>query len=212
MKNLMFLFCFIPVVSLSQIVLSADVCERSDTKKKIDNVLDLSIGLFINNNVSVGITNEDDFADYIEEGFNPVQDSFIVSTLQLFIKYYHDRNFFLSMKIPTSSNVKGISIYDRIRVGGGYTFYSNNNLDFHLSYNMLLNSNINGWNKGELNLGLSKDISDLYQNKKGIKLPISSFNSRTLNRFINWINTPLSNGHKGFVLTNQSAASKWGNF
>ena len=87
----MFLFCLIPFVSLSQIMLSADVFERSDTKKKITNVLDLSIGSFINKNVIVGITNEDDFADYIEEGFNPVQDSFLVSTLQLFVKYRFPR-------------------------------------------------------------------------------------------------------------------------
>ena len=141
-------------------MLSSDIFERTDTKKKITSVLDLSIGSFINNNVIVGITNEDDFADYIEEGFNPVQDSFLVSTLQLFIKYYDDRGFFLSINIPTSSKIKDVSIYDKIKVGGGYTFYSDNNLDFHLSYNVLLNSNINGWNKGELNLGISKDISD----------------------------------------------------
>ena len=200
MKNLMFLFCLIPFVSLSQIMISADIFERSDTKEKITSVLDLSIGSFINNNLIVGITNEDDFADYIEEGFNPIQDSFLVSTLQLFVKYYNNRGAFFFMKIPTSSNVKGISIYDRIRIGGGYTFYSANNIDFHLNYNVLLNSNINGWNKGELNLGFSKDISDLYQNKRDIKLPTNSFNPNLINRFIDWLNTPLSNGYRELVL------------
>ena len=200
MKNLLFLFCWIPFVSFSQIIISANVIERTDTKKKITNILDLSIGSFINNDLIVGITNEDAVADYIEHGFNPIQDSFIVSNLQLFIKYYNDNGSFFLMKIPTSSNVNGISIYDRIRVGGGYIFYSDYNLDFHVSYDVLLSPNLNGWDKGELSLGISKNISNLYENKKGVKLPIISFDSSLLNRFISWINTPLSNGYREFVL------------
>ena len=200
MKNLMLLFCLIPFISLSQIMISSNILERTDTKKKITNILDLSIGSFINNDLIVGITNEDAVADYIEHGFNHIQDSFIVSNLQLFIKYYDDKGYFFLMKIPTSSNVKGISIYDRIRVGGGYNFYSDHNLDFHVSYDVLLNPNLNGWDKGKLSLGISKDISNLDKNKKVIKLPTTSFDSKILNRFINWINTPLSNGYREFVL------------
>jgi hypothetical protein len=200
MKNLLFFFCLIPFVSFSQIIISANVIERTDTKKKITNILDLSIGSFINNDLIVGITNEEAVSDYTEHGFNPIQDRFIVSKLQLFIKYYDDKGYFFLMKIPTSSNIKGISIYDRIRVGGGYVFYSDHNLDFHVSYNVLLSSNLNRWGKGELSLGISKDISDLHQNKKGVKLLTSSFHSRLLNRFISWINTPLSNGYREFVL------------
>lgn len=200
MKRLVLLFCLIPFISLSQIMISSNILERTDTKKKITNILDLSIGSFINNNFIVGITNENAVADYIEEGFNPIQDSFIVSNFQLFIKYYNDKGTFFLMKIPTSSNVKDISIYDRIRVGGGYTFYSDNNLYFHLSYNVLLSPNLNGWNKGELSLGISKDISDLNINKNEIKLPLTSFHSNLLNRFTSWINTPLSNGYRESVL------------
>ena len=200
MKNLLFIFCLIPFVSFSQIIISANVIERTDTKKKITNILDLSIGSFINNDLIVGITNEEAVADYTEHGFNPIQDSFIVSNLQLFIKYYDDKGYFFLMKIPTSSNIKGISIYDRIRVGGGYVFYSDYNLDFHVSYDVLLSPNHSGWDKGELSLGISKNISNLDKNKKDIKLPTSLFDSNLLNRFISWINTPLSNGYREFVL------------
>jgi len=200
MKNLLFIFCLIPFVSFSQIIISANVIERTDTKKKITNILDLSIGSFINNDLIVGITNEEAVADYTEHGFNPIQDSFIVSNLQLFIKYYDDKGYFFLMKIPTSSNIKGISIYDRIRVGGGYIFYSDYNLDFHVSYDVLLSPNHSGWDKGELSLGISKNISNLDKNKKDIKLPTSLFDSSLLNRFISWINTPLSNGYREFVL------------
>jgi len=200
MKNLLFIFCLIPFVSFSQIIISANVIERTNTKKKITNILDLSIGSFINNDLIVGITNEEAVADYTEHGFNPIQDSFIVSNLQLFIKYYDDKGYFFLMKIPTSSNIKGISIYDRIRVGGGYVFYSDYNLDFHVSYDVLLSPNHSGWDKGELSLGISKNISNLDKNKKDIKLPTSLFDSSLLNIFISWINTPLSNGYREFVL------------
>ena len=200
MKKLLIFFYLIPLVSFSQIIISANVIERTDTKKKITNILDLSIGSFINNDLIVGITNEEDVADYIEYEFNPIQDSFIISNLQFFIKYYDDKGYFFLMKIPTSSNIKGISIYDRIRVGGGYIFYSDYNLNFHVSYDLLLNPNLNGWDKGKLNLGISKNISNLDKNKKIIKLPTTSFDSSLLNRFISWINTPLSNGYRASVL------------
>jgi len=199
MKKLLFFLCLIPAFSFSQTTISVNFIERTNTKKKITNILDLSIGSFINNNLIVGITNEKAVADYIEYGFNPIQDSLIVSNLQLFIKYYNNNGYFLLMKMPTSSNIKGISIYDRIRVGGGYIFYSDHNLDFHVSYNMLLTPNLNGWNKGELNLGISKDISNLHKKKKGVKLSISSCDSSWLHRLISWINTPLSNGYRESV-------------
>ena len=83
MKNLIFLFCFIPVIALSQTMISVNVFERKDaqkhTQKHTTDNFDISIGSFINNNLLVGVTNEDAVADYIEEGFNPIQDSFIVS-------------------------------------------------------------------------------------------------------------------------------------
>ena len=131
MKNLIFLFCFIPVIALSQTMISVNVFERKDTQKHTTDNFDISIGSFINNNLLVGITNEDAVADYIEDGVNPpVQDSLIVSNFQVFLKYYDDRGFFLLMKMPLSGNGKGISSSDRIRAGGGCVFYSDNNFDF----------------------------------------------------------------------------------
>ena len=50
--------------------------------------------------------------DYIQEGFNPIQDSFTVCDFQLFIKYYNDykRSFFI-LKIPTVSDVVEVYLY-----------------------------------------------------------------------------------------------------
>ena len=188
MRKLIFIFYLIPFFTYSQVMITANLIERTDTKKKITDILDLSIGSFINNNLIIGLTNEDAVADYIQEGFNPIQDSLIISDFQLFFKYYYDKGSFFILKIPTSSDAVGISIFDRIRVGGGYIFYSEDNFDFDISYDFLLSSNINSWNKGRLTIGVSTDT--------GVKFPIISFDSNLFHKFVNWINTPLPNGYR----------------
>ena len=63
--------------------------ERTNSGEKITpiNMLNnLSVGSFINDNLILGITTKDAVADYIEEGYNPVQDSLIISNFQLFLK------------------------------------------------------------------------------------------------------------------------------
>ena len=186
---ILYFIYFIPIFTYSQLIISANFIERTETKKEITEILDLSISKFINKNLLIGITNEDAVADYIQEGYNPIQDSFTVSDFQLFIKCYNDykRSFFI-LKIPTVSDVVGISIFDRIRLGGGYVFYSKNNFDFDISYDLLLRSNINGWRKGRLSLGVST-FTD-------VKFPKISFHSNLFLRFVNWINTPLQNGYR----------------
>ena len=87
MRKLLFIFYliyFIPIFTYSQVIITANFIERTDTKKKITDILDLSISSFINNDLLIGLTNEDAVADYIQDGFNPIQDSFIVSDFQLF--------------------------------------------------------------------------------------------------------------------------------
>jgi hypothetical protein len=200
MKNLVFLFCFIPVIALSQTMISVNTFERKDAQKHTIDKFDISIGSFISNNLLAGITNENAVADYIEDGFNPVKDSLIVSDFQLFLKYYDDRGFFLLMKMPISGNGQGISSSNRIRAGGGYIFYSHNNLDFDISYNVLVSPNLNGFHKGVFRLGISTDISNFNAYKHDIKLPTTSFVPNLLNKVISWINTPLPNGYRESVL------------
>ena len=148
MKKLIFIFFIIPFFTYSQLVISTKLIEITDAKREINKVLDFSIGSFINNKTIVGITNEQAVADYIKAGFNPVQDSLIVSNFQLFFKYYNKDYYFL-MKAPISSDIRDISIFDRTRFGGGYIFHSYNDLEFDISYDFLLSSNLNGWNKGK---------------------------------------------------------------
>ena len=200
MKNLIFLFCFIPVIALSQTMISVNTFERKDVQKHTTGKFDISIGSFIDNNLLLGITNEDAVADYIEDGFKPVQDSFIVSNFQLFLKYYDNRGFFLLMKMPLSGNGKGISSSDRIRAGGGYIFYSDNNLDLDISYDILVSPNLNGFHKGVFRLGISTDISNFNAYNNELKLPTTSFEPNLLNKVISWIKTPLPNGYRESVL------------
>ena len=191
MRNFLLIYsfiCFTPIFAYSQLIITTNFIEITETEKKINNVLDLSISSFIDNNLLIGLTNEKAVADYIQEGFNPIQDSLLVSDFQLFFKYYFNNSSFLLLKLPTSSDAQGISVFDRIRLGGGYVFHSANNFDFDISYDMLLYSNINGWRKGSLSIGVTTVT--------GFKFPKKSLHFNLFNRFVNWINTPLQNGYR----------------
>ena len=199
MRKLIFVFYFIffiPVINYSQLNIKTTFIERTETKKKIKDIFDLYISSFVNDNLLIGLTNEDAVADFINEGFNPIQDSFLVSDYQIFLKYYVDKGSFFIVKIPTSSKVSQMSNFDRIRVGGGYVFYSKNNFDFDISYDFLLHSNKNGWNKGKLTIGVST-VTD-------IKFLKTSFHNNLFQRFVNWINTPLQKGYRESMYLSKS--------
>ena len=193
MKKLIFIFFIIPFFTYSQLVISTKLIDIKDAKREINKVLDFSIGSFINNKTIVGITNEQAVADYIKAGFNPVQDSLIVSNFQLFFKYYN-KDYFVLMKIPISSDIRDISIFDRTRFGGGYIFYSYNDLDFDISYDFLLSSNLNGWNKGKLGIGITASAD----------ITFPSISTNLFNKLVNWINTPLSNGYRESMYLSKS--------
>ena len=163
MKKVIIILVFIPFIACSQIFISTSFIERTNSSEKITpiNMLNnLYIGSVINDNLILGITTDDDVSDYIEEGYNPVKDSLIISNFQLFFKYYSDDFFFL-MKMPPYVNISNTSIYDNIRVGVGCVIYRDKELDLEVSYNRLLNSNQNGFYKGEFNLGISTYIPSL---------------------------------------------------
>ena len=189
----MFIFFIIPFFTYSQLVISTKLIQIKDAKREINRVLDFSIGSFINNKTIVGITNEQAVADYIKAGFNPVQDSLIVSNFQLFFKYYNKDYFFL-MKTPISSDIRDISIFDRTRFGGGYIFHSYNDLEFDISYDFLLRSNLNGWNKGKLGIGITASTD----------ITFPSISTNLFNKLVNWINTPLSNGYRDSMFLSKS--------
>tara|TARA_B110000881_G_C18489243_1_gene470848 strand:- start:217 stop:822 length:606 start_codon:yes stop_codon:yes gene_type:complete len=198
MKKVIFILVFIPFIACSQTFISTNFIERTNSGEKITPISmfnNLSVGSFINDNLILGITTEDAVLDYIEEGYNPVQDSLIISNFQLFLKYYTD-DFFLLMKMPPYTNFSNISINDNIRVGVGYVIYRDENLDFEVSYNRLLNSNQNGFHKGELNVGISTSISSLTANRKYRNLQGYSSSPNFFRSVLDWINTPLAHGYR----------------
>ena len=157
MKKLLLILCFTPCISYSQVIINTDLIQRTDSKKIIETSFDLSISSFINNNIVIGLTSKAAIADYIQEGFNPIQDSLLISHYHLFSRYYYNKRSFFELKVPASSEVNGIFIFERVRVGGGYVFLSKDKFDFEISYDVLLSQNINGWNKGNLSIGISTD-------------------------------------------------------
>ena len=83
-----------------------------------------------------------------------------------------------------------------ISAGVGYVIYKDENLDFELSYNRLLNSNQNGFHKGELNLGISTSISSLTANRKYKNLQGYSIVPNFFRSVLDWINRPLAHGYR----------------
>ena len=198
MKKVIIILVFIPFIVCSQTFISTNFIERTNTSEKITliNMLNnLYIGSFINDNLILGISNEDAVSDYFEEEYNPIQDSLIISSFQLFVKYY-SADFFIFMKIPPYTNFSNISLNDNLRVGVGYVVYKDKKLDLEVSYNRLVKSNQNGFYKGELNLGISTSISSISANRKFKNLLKSSIGSNYLHSVLDWINTPLSHGYR----------------
>tara|TARA_B100001029_G_C14851419_1_gene333944 strand:+ start:83 stop:568 length:486 start_codon:yes stop_codon:yes gene_type:complete len=157
MNKLFFLFFITPIFCFSQLNISIDVIERTDTQKEFNKNINFFVGKYLHKNMVIGVTNKQSLADYIEEGYTPVQDSLIISNYQFFSKYYFQDNLFLTIRSPISLSNKSISTHERIRIGAGYVFYKeeNNNTEFYISYNFLLKPNSNGFRKGELNVGVS---------------------------------------------------------
>ena len=198
MKKVIFILVFIPFIACSQIVISTNFIERTNSGEKITPINmfnNLFVGSFINNNLILGITTEDAVSDYIEEGYNPVQDSLIVSSFQLLLKYYAD-DFFLLIKIPPYTDFSNISTNNNIRAGVGYVIYRDEKLDFEVSYNRLLHPNQNGFHKGELNLGIATRISRLTANRNYKNLQGYSIIPNFFHSVLDWINSPLAHGYK----------------
>jgi len=198
MNRVIIILVFLPFIVCSQTHISTSFIKRTNSLEKITpiNMLNnLYIGSVINDDLILGITTDDAVSDYIKEGCNPLEDSLILSKFQLFLKYYSDNLFFLLM-MPHYTNISNISINDNVRVGVGYVIYRDKKIDLELSYNRLLNSNQNGFYKGELNLSLSTSISSFAVNRNYKNLQAYSIIPILFSSVLDWINTPLVNGYR----------------
>ena len=195
MMRVFIVLFFVPFILCSQTFVSTNFIERTNSSEKITPLNNLYIGSVINDNLILGITTDNAVSDYIEEGYNPVQDSLIISNFQLFLKYYSDDLFFL-MKMPAYTNISDISIYDNVRIGVGYVIFRNNKIDLEVSYNRLLNSNQNGFYKDELNLGISTRISSLTANRKYKNSQVYSIIPNFFRSVLYWIDSPLVHGYR----------------
>lgn len=198
MKKIIFTLVLLPFLVSSQNIISTNFIQRTNSFEKptLINIFDnLYFGSFINNNLILGITSDASKSDYIKNGYTPVEDSLIVSKFQLFFKYYYDDFFFL-MKIPPYTNLSNISVNENIRIGLGYVVYKNDEFDLQVSYNRLLNSNKNGFYKGEINVGISTYFPSIRSNKKHKIFKARSHFPNFLYSVVNWINMPLQKGYR----------------
>ena len=145
-----------------QIYMSAKFAERTDAAGKeiapVHLLNSFTIGTLVNKNLIIGASAEPAVADYIEDGYNPVQDSLIVSAFQIFLRK-NMNNSFLFINMPAYTNFEDISITDKARIGGGYIIYKTEKFNVEISYSCLLTPNENGFRKGKLSLGVSTNLS-----------------------------------------------------
>ncbi|MAJ90095.1 MAG: hypothetical protein CMD08_02345 [Flavobacteriales bacterium] len=164
MAKLIIVFFVVPLSGFSQFFMSTDVAERKDAAgKEITSVHllnSLSVGTLVNNNLIIGVCAEPAVADYIKDGYNPVQDSLVVSAFQFFLRK-NFRDYFVFIKLPAYTNFADISTTDRARIGGGYIVYKTERFNLEISYSALLNANENGFRKGKLSIGASTSLEEI---------------------------------------------------
>lgn len=163
-KKLLVVFIALPLSCFSQFFMSTNFAERKDAAGKeivpVHILNSFSIGTLLNETLVFGASAEPAFADYIKNGYNPVQDSLVVSAFQVFLRK-NINDYFLFINIPAYTNFKDISTTDRARIGGGYIIYKTEKFNFEISYSALLNPNENGFRKGKLSIGVSTNLSKI---------------------------------------------------
>ena len=113
----------------------------------------LGFGYMINDNFMGGLTMTDATNDAAATDGNIVNT--IEAEMQLFVRYYHNENLFLSATTPWGAETEGTSAMDMLRLGAGYSINVWNNVNVEAGYSMLTSADANDDRKGEFKVGLS---------------------------------------------------------
>ncbi len=114
----------------------------------------LGFGYMVTDKFMGGITMADATSDAAADSAGVITES-IASEMQLFVRYYHSENLFVSLTTPWGSDVEGVSSTDLAKLGVGYSINVWNDLNVEANYSMLLNADANDDRKGAFNFGLS---------------------------------------------------------
>jgi len=101
-----------------------------------------------------GLTMTDATSDAKADSAGVIIES-IAADMQLFARYYATEMLFVSLTAPWSSDIKGVSASDMMRLGVGATVNVWNSVNVEAGYTMLTSSDVNGDNKGEFKIGLA---------------------------------------------------------
>ncbi len=195
MKYLLLIFLYFPIISASQVFISTSFINRADANKKFSSsnlCENISISSFINDNLAIGFSNEKSVADYIYDGLNPVQDSLVIADYKFFLNYYLKNNIFIFYSIPFKKMNEDLNLLERHRFGAGFNIVMSKYSSCELNYNLLVNSNKNGFRKGKLSISYKYNLAGVQK---------LNFNSEILltklfKKIIVWLNTPLNKGYK----------------
>ena len=115
----------------------------------------LGFGYVVNDKITVGLTMTDATSDSVSVSGKDIVTK-TAAEMQVFARYYHTENIFLSLTTPWTSSLDGISPTDLARIGGGYSMEVWQGINAEAGYSMLISSDVNSDNKGELKIGISK--------------------------------------------------------
>lgn len=195
MKYLLFIFLYLPLISASQVFISTSFINRADANKKFSSsnlCENIAISSFINNNIAIGFSNENSFADYIYDGLNPVQDSLVIADYKFFLNYYLKNNIFIFYSFPFKKMNEGINLLERHRFGAGFNIFISKYSLCEFNYNLLVSSNKNGFRKGKLSISYKYNLAGV----KKINFSSEVLLTKFFKKIIVWLNTPLNEGYK----------------
>jgi len=114
----------------------------------------LGFGYGVTDKILVGLTMTDATNDSLPDAAGTIA-STVEAEMQLFARYYHTENLFLSVTTPWGAETEGVSVGDMMRLGAGYSVNVWNSVNVEAGYSMLMSADANDDRKGAFKLGLS---------------------------------------------------------
>ena len=164
MTRLIIVFIVLPLSCFSQLYTYTSLIEKNNYESGYGSLQlfnNLCVGTpIVGKNLIFGFNTEKCVSDYVKNGENPVQDSLVVSTFQVFLKQYLF-NSFVFVNSPPYTNYSKIPFYEKIRIGIGHTIFKGEKYNLEIGYDFLITPNNRGFRKGKISLGFSTNLSKL---------------------------------------------------
>jgi hypothetical protein len=142
-------------VSAQDFLLTVGIEKDANDEYSTESITNnLGFGYMINENFMGGLSMTDATNDSEADAEGVIANT-IEAEMQLFVRYYHNENIFLSLTTPWGTETEGVSAGDMMRLGAGYSVNVWNSVNVEAGYSMLTSADANDDRKGEFKVGLS---------------------------------------------------------